>query len=471
MIPAALAAALVLAAPPDPCAPVERAAAADPALAAVYRAVGDGERAAGSPDAATAAYRAAAANDPGDTGVRQALAALCDERRADPFEAGVRLMQAGDRRGAIAAFERARPGADASSAALLEGVCLYEEGDDAAAEPLLRQAEADPAHRENARFFLGLAALRAGRSADAEDLLALSARDPSLAPFAGDLVRSARRSGRLVFSFVAESGWDSNVDLTPDVASRVADGVGVMTAAAELRPLGESGPFLRALGNWREQARYNALDMRSVGGAAGWQGGHGRRYGLLEYGYDYRDLAGAPYLSAHRLLGAGRLELGPRVSAGASWLTRFETFEPADDAPYSGTRHVLEADLAWSLGPRTTLTTAWHGGRDVARDPTLSWWENGPRAALRFQATRATRLGFDAGLAWRNYDADHASASPPPARRDVILDVGALVERDLGDRWTVRASATVRRQSSNDPSFTYTKLVPMVGIGYTAGVL
>src|SRR5512141_840912 len=106
MVPA-LAAAMLLAAAPDPCAPVEATPAADPATAAVYRAVGDAERAAGSTDAATAAYRAAVANDPADAGARQALAALCDERRADPLEAGIRLMKAGDRRGAIAAFERA----------------------------------------------------------------------------------------------------------------------------------------------------------------------------------------------------------------------------------------------------------------------------------------------------------------------------------------------------------------------------
>lgn len=471
IVPLSLAAALAAAAAPDPCDPVEPASSPDPGIADVYRAVGDSERAAGSMDAAAAAYRAALSHDGRDAAARAGLEAVCARLQQQAFAEGLRLMHAGDRRAAITAFERARRGPDATSAALLEGICLYELGDDAAATPLLRVAEADAAHRENAGFFLGLIALRAGRSADAQDLLAMSAADPALAPFARDLVRSARRSGRLVLSFVAESGWDSNVDLTPDIAgptARTGDMVGAMTGVADLRPMGESGPYLRAIANWREQRTYDALDMRSVGAAAGWQGGRGGHFWLAEYAYDWRDLARAPYMSAHRLFGTARLQLGPSASAGVSWLTRFEKFEPDVDAGYSGTRHAAEADVAWIPWPRTTLTAGWHAGRDLTRDATLSWWQQGLRLSLRFQAAPATRTGVDGVLAWRRYD--EVDASIGARRSDTILDVAALVEVDLAERWTLRTSLALRRETSSSPEFTYTKVVPMVGIGYTVGL-
>jgi hypothetical protein len=472
IVPLFLAAALAAAAAPDPCGPVEPASSPDPALAAIYRAVGDSERAAGSTDAAAAAYRAALSRDGNDAAARAGLEAVCARRAEEDFAEGLRLMHEGDRLAAVAAFERARKGPDAASAALLEGICLYELGDDAAAAPLLRAAEADAAHREHAGFFLGLIALRTGRTADAQNLLLLSAADPALAPFARDLVRSARRSGRLVLSFVAESGWDSNVDLTPDVsgstAAKAGDMLGVMTGVVDLRPLGESGPFLRGIANWREQATHDALDMRSAGGAAGWQGGRSGRFWLAEYGYDRRDLAGAPYLSAHRLFGTARLQLGPSASAGASWLTRFETFEPTVDAGYSGTRHAAGVDLVWLPWERTAVTVGWHGGRDLTRDATLSWWEQGPRLSYRFEPAPRARLGVDGLLAWRRYDEPDPSIGA--RRNDAILDVAALVEVDLADRWTLRGSLALRREASNSPEFTYTKVVPMVGIGYTVGL-
>jgi hypothetical protein len=471
IVPLSLAAALALGGAPDPCGAAEPAATPDRAVAALYRAVGDAERAAGSMDAAAAAYRAALSNDPGDAAARAGLEAACSGRAGLAFQEGVRLMRGGDLRGAIAAFERARSGSEDAAAALLEGICLYESGDDAAAAPLLRAAEADPAHRENARFFLGLLALRVGRSADAQDLLSRSAADPVLAPFARDLVRTARRSGRLALSFVAESGWDSNVDLTPDIAGGTAhagDGVGSMTALVDLRPLGESGPFLRAVGNWREQTTLNAFDMWGVGGAAGWQAGHGGHFWLAEYSYDWRDLAREPYLSAHRLFGTARFQLAPNASAGASWLTRFETFQPAVDAGYSGARHVAEADLVLGLGQRTALTAAWRGGRDLTRDRTLSWWDQGPRLALRIAAARFARVGLDAAFAWRRYD--EVDPALGVRRSDIVLDLGALVELDVADRWTLRASTSLRREVSNVPDFTYWKLVPMIGIGYTTGL-
>ena len=138
----------------DPCAPVVPAATPAPAEAAVYRAVGDQERAAGSADAAAVAYRDAAALDPADAASRKALQALCRQpaARADPFEAGLRRMEAHDWRAAAESFGEARRATGDRSAALLEGICRYNLGEDAEAAPLLRTAEGRPEHRDLARF-------------------------------------------------------------------------------------------------------------------------------------------------------------------------------------------------------------------------------------------------------------------------------------------------------------------------------
>ncbi len=465
--------ALALDAAPDPCDPVVAAGPRAPSLAAVYRSVGDSERAAGTIDAAAVAYRAALSHDPTDAASRAGLEAVCAKRRGGSFAEGVHLMDTGDLWGAIAAFARARSESDPASAELLEGICLYELGEDEAAIPLLRDAERDPGHRDNARFFLGLIALNAGRSDEAQGLLEKSSEDPSLAPFARDLVRAARRNGRLVFSFMAESGWDSNVDLSPDTSgptARAGDGMGIMTGVLDLRPLGESGPFVRAIGNYRDQVTYNSLDMLSVGGDAGWQGGRGGRFLLAEYGYDLRELSGSPYLSAHRLFATGRLQLGSHLNAGASWLTRFETFQPDVYAGYSGTHHEATADFAVGPFHGVTVIAGWHGGRDLARDSTLAWWEQGPRLALRIEAAHRLRIGLDGTLGWRRYDALDPSVNSPVPRNDVILDVAALGEFDLADRWTLRVSMAYRRDASNIDVYSYTKAVPMIGLGYTVGL-
>lgn len=470
---ASVLAALVLAAAPDPCAPVEPAATLDPSAAAEYRAVGEAERRAGNRDTAAVALQAALARDPADAGTRTALAALCREAKAgSAFDRGVRLMEAGDRRGAVAAFEEARAAGGDRSAALLEGICLYELGKDDRALPLLAEAERDPDHADAARFFRGLVALRGGRSDDAVALLQASAADRHLAPLALGLARLARRDGRLVLSVLAESGWDSNVDLTPDGApgaGRAGDGSAGLTALARYAPMGDTGPFVQATAHGRDQLTYNALDIAGLGAATGFQAGRGRQFLLAEYAYEYRELGGSPYLSANALLGEGRLAVGDRASAGLSWLARLESFRTAADVPYSGLHQLGEADLTLETGPRSLLTLAWRLGLDGARDPALSWWETGPRAALRFAASPRVRLGVEVGASVRTYRTVDLALGT--ARSDQYLDAAGLLEWDLADRWTLRLSATGRKAFSNVPDFAYTKVVPMVGLAYTISVL
>lgn len=466
----ALVAALALGAAPDPCAPPPSAGAApDAAAAAEYREVGDSERRAGSRDTATAAYRAALARDPADAHSRRALDEICaEERRDGAYERGVRLMDGGDRRGAVAEFERARAGGKDASAALLEGICLYELGEDVRADGLLRQAEQDPEHRETARFFRGLVALREGHGTRAASLLEASAADRTLGPVALDLARAARREGRLVLSVVSESGWDSNVDLTPSGAPQSSDGSFGVMASTRFAPAGDTGPYLRATGLYREQFRYDALDMAGGSAAAGLQAGRGRHFLAGEAGYDYRSLGGSPYLSAPRLLGSGRLGFDGGASVGATYYARWELFLPRAYEAYSGLRHFGEVDLTWRIARRSTATVAWQVGRDVARDPTLSWWETGPRAAVRLALSRDVRVGADVSWAARQYDEPYPALGK--ARSDRVLDGSASLDWDLADRWTLRGSLGGRHALSNVSAYAYGKIVPTLGIAYTTGI-
>ena len=100
-------------------------------------------------------------------------------------------MDAEDLPGATRAFEAAHAADGNASAALLGGIARYELGDDAAAERLLRAAERDPPHREEARFYLGLLALREESDGTrAASLLEGAATNPALASPALDLAAS-----------------------------------------------------------------------------------------------------------------------------------------------------------------------------------------------------------------------------------------------------------------------------------------
>ncbi len=469
MTVALLLAAAVTAATLDPCAPLEPSGAPDSATAMEYRSVGDAERAAGRRDSASAAYRAALSRDPGDAAARAGLAALCKGQRDSAFYRGLGLLRGGECAAALPTFEEARLSGD-RAAALLEGICLYQLEDDARATALLREAETDAGGQDSARFFLGLIALRDGRADDAAALLDSSAADRRLAPFAQELSRAARRQGKLVLSFMAESGWDSNVDLTPDgppASSSAADGTAEATAALSFAPLGESGPFARASASWREQLRLDEFDMHAVGASAGWQVGRGRRHALVEYGYDYRDLGGAPYLSAHRLLAEGRVDLAKTWSLGATYTARLESYL-STFSDYSGLRHIGEIDVTADLGRQWTVSAAWRGGRDGTRLSSFSWWEQGPHLSVRKALAPRMRMGLEAAWTWRTYDAADVGS---PVRADTYADASALLELDLAERFTLRLAATAREASSNRPDFRYTKIVPTVALAYTFGLM
>lgn len=218
-----------------------------------------------------------------------------------------------------------------------------------------------------------------------------------------------------------------------------------------------------------DQARYDVLDLRGGGLAAGWQAGRGGAYLLGEASWEYRDLGGEPYLSAPRLLGAARLDAGRGRSAGVAYIARWESFLPESASGYSGLRQFAEADVTAEVGLRATGTLAWHGGLDATRDRSLGWWEQGPRALLRVPLGLDARIALEMAYIWRAYSAYDAALGA--VREDRYADLSAVLERELGDHWTLRASVALRKALSNVPDFEYTRFVPMFGIAYTAGIL
>lgn len=468
----ALLVALLLAAGPaaarDPCAPVVPAAAADPDGAAAYRAVADAELSRGDRDTAAVAYRAAASLDPADAASRAALARLCEAGAGtDPFARGVALLDAGDPRGALAAL-RETHGARAPSpaVALLEGICHSDLGEDALAEPLLRLAEASPAHREAARLHLGLLRLRAGDAGEAAALLDASAYGPALGGVARDLAKYARRDGRVVVSFLAESGWDSNVTLAPpDVAGAESDGALGLTAAVLWRPRGASGPYLRASGGMTEQLSLDAYDFATVDGALGWQ----RRSRWLtvaaEYDLAAQRLGGQPYLTAHRFLASAVVSRG-RAALGATYAARLEDYA-SEYAGYSGTAHLGELRLSLPLG-RSRLALSYAGARDLADAADLSYLEHGPRAELLVALGGRTRVGAEAGATFRDYD--EATPGSTVVRSDEHLDASVFGELDLSTHLTARVTLEGRRVRSTVDALEYEKLVPFVGLLWVKGL-
>jgi tetratricopeptide (TPR) repeat protein len=454
----------------DPCAPLEPAGTPDPGAAAAYRAVAEEEAARGAFDAAIVAYRAALARDRSDDRSRRALRALCESRPAteDPLRRGLRLMDLGNCREAVEAFRAARASMPSPSTALLQGICHYELGEDTEATELLRAAEAYAPHREEARFYRGLVALRAGAGAEATTLFESARGNPALGRAASDLARLARQDGRVVVSLLAESGWDSNVNLAPTGEPSItpeSDGVWALNGSLLWRPQRPRGPYLRASGLLHQPFRLGAYEVRGFDAAAGWQfRGRGSQL-LAEYDYGSRSFGGEPYLTAHRLLASGWLRAGG-VALGGTYLARFESYASAW-APFDGVLQRAEVRAAASPVRELRVALAYGLSRDHTDDPVLRYTEHGPRVELRTFAGRRWRLGVDAALSIRSYD--EYDPALQAERRDTYLDASAYAELDVAPGWAARFSLDGRRATSNVPALEYDRVVPSVGLAYVRG--
>lgn len=466
----------------DPCAQIPAPARSDPGAAVLYREAGDAEASRGASDTAAIAYARAVALDAGDGESRAALERLCALRASgpDPFQQGQRLMAMGDLPGAAAAFHRGRLAGD-RSAALLEGVCLYGLGRDVEAEAPLREAELAEEHRELARFYLGLVALRGGQSSRAAELFDSASVSPGLATMAGTLARLAHRDGHLVLSVSLQSGLDSNVPLTPKGATggtaggmmgggsfgmMNGDGLYDLAAAALWRPEGPVGPYLRAGGALHRYFDQGAYDLATVEAGAGWQLAKRGRGLLGEVAYRNQRFGSSPYLQAGRVTAIGWLTTGD-VTWSATWSGALQRYASSFDA-FSGTLQRVEAKGAWTFGEQTWLALAYGGAWDDARSGIAAYLDHGPRFELRAVLGPRWRAGLDASLAWRRYRAFDATLGA--RQTNTILDGSTFVEWDLANHWTARLSVDARNAGSNVSASEYFKWVPMAGVVYVLGM-
>jgi tetratricopeptide (TPR) repeat protein len=446
---------------PD-CALPAPAGAADPEGARAYLEVGDEERDRGSEEAAFQAYREALRRDPSSAGARARVLEMC----------AVAAVEEGRHVDAAKLLEplyRERP---EPSTALMYGIALYELGEDRKARPLLEEAARNPSIREAATLFLGLLLLRAG---DAEAAATLfdqvnAGSRPELTLAAQDLSALARRESRLAVSATLDTGYDNNVDQAPDrtvVTGLSGDVLYGARASALLRPTGERGLQATASLGYRDQLEIDGFDLLWAAGALGHTWGAGARLLRIEYAYDHLWLGGRPFLSAHQLSAAGRVELGAMELSG-SYAARLEAFLPSTVQHYSGLVQDAAVGLGLALGGWAVLAAGYRGQLDQSVEPWAGWREHGPRLQLMARLGGA-RAGLQGEITFRRYLAPDL---PPHSflREDLYLDAELSLESDVSREVTLFVEVGARKAFSNESLLEYTRFAGRAGLIYTTGL-
>jgi hypothetical protein len=214
-----------------------------------------------------------------------------------------------------------------------------------------------------------------------------------------------------------------------------------------------------ASGNRRGSARTTSVRWTAPQGGSGCGAERGHDFG-------YRTLAGDSFLFSHRALATGAIGSG-RSSLGGTVVARYDGYAGIYD-PFSGAVLGAELRASHALGTRARATIAYGAARTDARTTILSYVEQGPRAELRLDLSRALRLSAAAawtGRRYRSFDAVLAAR-----RNDTYLDASVLAEWDLTPRWTARLSLAARRAGSNVSAFEYSKVFPTFGFAYVIGL-
>jgi Tfp pilus assembly protein PilF len=467
----ALLSAALLAAASD-CTPIAAEPRPDPDTARAYLAVAQEELSRGQPRSAAAAFRGALRYDASSREARLGLERLCRDQGFGGDDAelaqAVALMDAGDRRGAVARFEALRQTRPHPGAALLEGICLYELGEDAPAEILFLEAKEEPELAASAELFLGLLALRRGDGRGAEErFIRASGGEPALRTTAAKLLELSAREGKLVAGALVGGGYDSNVELLPGSAapSGSQDASFLFEVSALARPLGQSGPYARLFGGYRKEVLLPAYDTGTVTAVAGWQLARAEAKASLDYSFEFLVFGGAPSLVTHGLGLRGQLPLG-LLFLEAGYSVRFQNFLAQENTGYSGTLHSVRLSVGIRPSGRWGLEAGYAVARDAARLAELASFGHGPILFGWVGFTDDVRLVASARSRHRQFDA--VDPDFELTRTDDAFDVSTRVELDLGKYVTLFAAFEARAVFSNVPALTSSRLAAWLGSAFSA---
>jgi hypothetical protein len=477
-----------------PCELPEPAVASSPPLAEAFLAVAQEEAARGEVATALQAAREALRHDPASAAARELFLRHCiastgsdsgteigtGSGRGEPsdddlFDLLLGRLDAGDSEGLLALSARlpgrVRQARDAELA-LLEGIALYglDRLDEAA--PLLRRAERTSSLGGQASLYLGLIAWRQGDRSEAQARLSAVAggADPRLRLLTSDLVRQARRDGRLVVQAGVDARYDSNVGLLPDGSSDATasdDVAAVVSASVSGRPLGTGrGPSLGVGLLYRAQLTLPGESFGGVSASALWSATRGRLGGSVEAGWETDWLGGAAYLHAPRFGLAGNWEPSRPIALRASYRARIERFIDDAYAGYSGHRHTgtLEAGLQ---RPRFGAWLSWRAERDATSDELNDFIETGPGLQLYALLPGDLRAGLLAAAGGRSY----WLRDKTDARRDALAQGEVWLERDLSTHLTLRAAGGGWALSSSADGASYSNLYGSLGLSFRRGWL
>jgi tetratricopeptide (TPR) repeat protein len=454
------------------CDPVPADARRDPVAARAYLAVAQEELGRGATRSAALAFREALRVDPTNGPARERLDELCRKQATQrAFDDAVALMDRGDRPGAIAAFEALRALEPDPAAALLEGICRYELGDDGRARALLLEAGQSPELSSSAELFLGLIALREGEGAAAERRFrSASLGDPALRATTSELLKRTARDGKLVLAAQLQGGYDSNVALVPSTGGALsgADDASLSVVGSALaRPFGGSGPYALVSGGYRKQMILSAYDAGAVAAALGWQLEKGESRASADYTFEFLAFGGSPYLLSHVLGLRGQLAMHPFTMEGA-YAVRFQSFLTEGTLGYSGQLHSGELTLGWDPSPRWGLEVGYVVLRDVARLAELASVGHGPVLGVHLRFTGELRLLAAAGYRRREFDA--VDPDLEVLRRDDVLDATARLELDLGRLISLFVVLEARSVSSNVAELSAVRVAGWLGVALSARV-
>jgi tetratricopeptide (TPR) repeat protein len=466
--------ALAADAPPeiDPCEPAVDRPARDPALAALYREVGEKEHARGNEEAAAIALRLAADLDPDEPRAALLLAEICKTRSSTEAEDAIReaidLLDDGRCAEALARLGPTTPN-DPPEAALVRGICHLAEGDASARSELLEAAKS-PALEQTAHLLLAAIALREGESDTARGLLSgVTGSSPGTARAASDLERLiAGGTGALV---AVAATVDGIVDSNPGLASDqeraappegriVGSDAAVRTAAAaHYAPLRRVGPYVDGAVSYLKNATYDLFDLGAVDAAAGLRIGRDDLGVAIEYAFDYEIQGGHAYLAAHNAGARAHFATGP-FRMTAAYLARIESFLTDAARTGSGLLQVASIDAGFDLSTWAWIRAGYHGAYDKTDAAALAYLEHGPRAQLSLRPISVLRIALDSVASFRRYD----------ARQDTEIDALATAELYLGSSFSLAASGIVRRNESTDVDQRYTRLIALAGVRWARGL-